>query len=347
MKKKPYLYFLALTALCSCGNNEPEFDATGTFEATEVTVSAQITGKIEAFNIVEGQQVTANAVLGAIDATQLRLKKQQLATQQSQLNAAKRQTSATQEQLNANRMAIDSRVLNLETQIASIQQQIDNQKKEKQRFSELLKDGAATRKQVEEIGYQISVLQKQLAATREQLASTNASLAEQSKGLGAQIEGLGAQNEGVDAQSQNINVQQSQLDEQISNTQIISPITGTILEKYMERGEFAITGKPLFKVADTKHMIMRAYITSEQLQKVRVGQRVKVFANYGNGERKEYPGTITWISSRSEFTPKTILTDDERADLVYAVKIAVNNDGYIKIGMYGEVKLLTSSAQSK
>lgn len=148
------------------------------------------------------------------------------------------------------------------------------------------KDGAATRKQVEEIGYQISVLQKQLAATREQLASTNASLAEQSKGLGAQIEGLGAQNEGVDAQSQNINVQQSQLDDQISNTQIISPITGTILEKYMERGEFAITGKPLFKVADTKHMIMRAYITSEQLQKVRVGQRVKVFANYGNGERE-------------------------------------------------------------
>jgi HlyD family secretion protein len=112
-----------------------------------------------------------------------------------------------------------------------------------------------------------------------------------------------------------------------------------VLEKYTEEGEFATIGKPLFKVADTRNMFLRAYITSQQLQKVKVGQHVTVMSDYGNGKRKSYNGTVTWISSRSEFTPKTILTDDERADLVYAVKIAVVNDGYIKIGMYGEVKL--------
>ena len=107
----------------------------------------------------------------------------------------------------------------------------------------------------------------------------------------------------------------------------------------MERGEFVAVGKPLFKMADTRKMFLRAYVTSSQLQDMKVGRRVKVFADYGDGQRKEYGGTVVWISSRSEFTPKTILTDDERADLVYAVKIAVESDGYIKIGMYGEVKL--------
>jgi HlyD family secretion protein len=111
------------------------------------------------------------------------------------------------------------------------------------------------------------------------------------------------------------------------------------LEKYVERGEFVTTGKPLFKVADTQDMFLRAYVTSAQLQTIKLGQQVKVFADYGDQQKKEYDGTIAWISSRSEFTPKTILTDDERADLVYAVKIAIRNDGYIKIGMYGEVKL--------
>jgi HlyD family secretion protein len=120
---------------------------------------------------------------------------------------------------------------------------------------------------------------------------------------------------------------------------VTAPTKGTVLEKYVEHGEFVTTGKPLFKVADTQDMFLRAYVTSAQLQTIKLGQQVKVFADYGDQQKKEYDGTIAWISSRSEFTPKTILTDDERADLVYAVKIAIRNDGYIKIGMYGEVKL--------
>lgn len=115
-------------------------------------------------------------------------------------------------------------------------------------------------------------------------------------------------------------------------------MTGAVIEKYVEAGEYVTVGKPLFKVADTRTMYLRAYVTSAQLQKVKVGQRVKVMSDYGGGKHQDYDGVVTWIASHAEFTPKTILTDDERADQVYAVKIAVKNDGYIKIGMYGEVK---------
>ena len=132
--------------------------------------------------------------------------------------------------------------------------------------------------------------------------------------------------------------QKRQIEEKINNTQVFSPLQGTVLEKYVEQGEFVSIGKPLFKVANTNKMFMRAYITSEQLRSIKVGQKATVFADYGSGQKKQYNGVVTWISSRSEFTPQTILTDDERADLVYAIKIQFINDGYAKIGMYGEVK---------
>ena len=313
-----------LLMLASCGKKEKEFDATGTFEATEVTVSAKSTGELEMFNITEGQTLEAGLQVGNIDITQLTLKKNELATASSQLNANK-------EQLRSNRRATDSRQLDLQKQVASIKQQIANAKNERQRFSELVKDGAVPRKQLDDINYQISVLEKQLAATTDQLAATNRSLAEQSAGIDAQISGL-------DAQQQGINVQQAQLDDQIANATVRTPIRGTVLEKYVEQGEFVSVGKPLFKMADVDDMFIRAYVTSAQLQGIKVGQQCKVFADYGDGQKKAYDGTVTWISSRSEFPPKTILTDDERADLVYAVKIAIHNDGYVKIGMYGQVK---------
>ena len=130
------------------------------------------------------------------------------------------------------------------------------------------------------------------------------------------------------------------MQDQLQKCHIKAPTAGTVLEKYVERGEFVATGKPLFKMADTEQMFIRAYVTSAQLKDIKVGQQAKVFADYGDGQKKEYEGTVAWISSRSEFTPKTILTDDERADLVYALKVAIKNDGYVKIGMYGEVKFI-------
>ena len=159
------------------------------------------------------------------------------------------------------------------------------------------------------------------------------------KQLDAQVSSLNHQLSTIDSQLSTVDVQVSQLRDQLRKCHILTPTKGTVLEKYVERGEFVAVGKPLFKMADTRNMYLRAYVTSAQLQNIRLGQQVKVFADYGDQQKKEYSGTIAWISSRSEFTPKTIVTDDERADLVYAIKVAVKNDGFVKIGMYGEVKL--------
>lgn len=332
MMKRIMLYAAVVALLAACGSRDKEFDATGTFEATEVTVSAKASGELTTLEVQEGQELTANAQVGKIDDTQLVLKKQQLETTRNQLGANKRQLGAT-------RNATTSKRLDLEKQVASIRQQIANARRERQRYTELLRDGAVPQKQVDEINYQISVLEKQLSATQDQIRSNNASLAEQGQGIDAQIEGINSQQAGID-------VQQSQLDDQIANTVIKTPITGTVLEKYVEQGEFVTAGKPLFKMADVRHIVMRAYVTSAQLQQVKVGQKVKVMADYGNKQLKEYDGTVTWISNQSEFTPKTIVTDDERADLVYAIKIAVDNsDGGIKMGMYGKVKFSSSVVQ--
>lgn len=138
-------------------------------------------------------------------------------------------------------------------------------------------------------------------------------------------------------QGNSVAIQIAQVDDQLNKCHILSPIDGTVLAKYAEAGELATVGKPLFKVGELDRMYLRAYITSEQLSSLKLGDEVRVYADYGNSERKEYSGVLTWISDRSEFTPKTILTKNERANLVYAVKIAIKNDGLLKIGMYGGV----------
>lgn len=336
--KKLLLLAIGILMVASCGKDKQDYDATGTFEATEITVSAESAGQLKTFNISEGQVLNNGVTVGQIDARQLTLKRNQLATNNEQLAATHGQLDANKRQLAANKQATSSRQLDLKKQVAAIRQQIVNQQRERQRFTELLKDGAVARKQVDDIDYQLQVLKKQLAATEEQIASQNAALADQNKGITAQMEGIDAQQAVVDAQQAGVRSQQAQIDDQIAHTFIKSPITGTVLEKYAEAGEFVAVGKPLFKVANMKRMFIRAYITSAQLKNIKLGQKVKVMADYGKGQKKTYNGVITWISSRSEFTPKTIVTDDERADLVYAIKIQFQNDGYVKIGMYGEVK---------
>ena len=205
-----------------------------------------------------------------------------------------------------------------ERQIAATRQQLAKARQDEQRYRELVADGAAPSKMLDDASSQVKVLQKQLEA---------------------QISAYKTQISTLNSQITTANVQVSQLRDQLRKCHIVTPTKGTVLEKYVERGEFVSVGKPLFKMADTENMYLRAYVTSAQLQNIQLGQQVKVFADYGDNQRKEYEGTISWISSRSEFTPKTILTDDERADLVYAIKVAVKNDGFVKIGMYGEVGL--------
>ena len=296
--KKIMICTAALTLLVSsCGSSDKEFDATGIFEATEVTVSAEATGRLMTFDVTEGSRVNADRQIGLIDTIQLQLKA---------------------EQVGATRESFANQRPNVQAQVAATRQQLVKAQLERTRTAALLKDGAATRKQMDDADNAVRVLKSQLEAQVSMLNNSTRSLNSQMSGA---------------------DIQRYQVLDQLKKCHITSPITGTVLEKYAERGEFAVIGKPLFKVADIDQMYLRAYITSAQLAKVKVGQRVKVFSDYGTDTRKSYDGTVTWISSRAEFTPKTILTDDERADLVYAVKIAVKNDGYIKIGMYGEVKL--------
>ena len=280
----------------SCTSNENSYDASGVFETTEVIVSAKGTGEIQVLNIEEGQEVSQNEIVGSIDTTQLSLKNRQLA---------------------ANQLATKDKMLDESRQVASLRQQIANLQREKKRFAALVASNAATQKQVDDINYQIEVLNRQLTASLEQLNSSNKSIANQIDGIRAQ---------------------RAQTSDQINNAMIISPITGSILTKYAERGEYATPGKPLFKVADLKAMKLRAYVTAPQLTTLKIGQKVTVYADYGEKESKAYQGTVEWISDKAEFTPKTIQTRDERANLVYAVKIAVKNDGLIKRGMYGNVK---------
>lgn len=221
-------------------------------------------------------------------------------------------------QLLTNTSAIKSGRVDIPRQIAAIKQQIATQKNEQKRFTNLVKANAANQKQLDDINAQILVLERQLTAQTELLENSNKNISEQSSGLEVQV---------------------AQINDQIQKSIISSPINGTILSKYAEQGELATQGRALFKIADIEHMFLRAYITASQLTQVKIGQAVKVYADFGEKEMKEYSGTITWISDKSEFTPKTIQTRDERANLVYAVKVAVKNDGYLKYGMYGELKL--------
>ena len=282
----------------ACGRDSEIYDASGSFEATEIIVSSEVGGKILEMNIEEGDSVEGGALLGQIDTVQLWLKKRQIL---------------------ATVRALEARRPELRKQIAAIEEQISVQTREKERVERLLKAGAATGKQLDDVNASISILTKQLDAQRSSLANTSGGLTEDASAL---------------------MIQADQLDDQLKRSRITSPITGTILTKYAEAGEVTGAGKPLFKIADMDRMILKAYITSDILTQVKQGQSVKVYADFGEEGSREYEGKIVWVSDKAEFTPKTIQTKDERANLVYAVKIAVKNDGYLKIGMYGGLSLL-------
>lgn len=293
---KRIVYIAAVVLAASCGT-EAEFDAQGTFEATEVVVSSEATGRILNFEIEEGMTIVANQAVGTIDSLQLHLQRKQLIAQQSAL--------------------LTSRP-DVKKQVASLREQIVKQKSELRRVENMLKDGAATKKQKDDIEAQIKILEGQLEATLSTLDKNTSTINNNSAALEAQI---------------------AALDDRISKCRIISPVDGTVLVKYAEAGELASVGKPLMKIADLDNIYLRAYFTSDQLAKVNLGDEVKVVADFGGEERYDYTGRVAWISSESEFTPKTIQTKDSRANLVYAVKIAVENDGRLKIGLAGEVVL--------
>lgn len=294
MKRIAYILPLFLMTACQ---EVAEYDAQGTFEATEVTLSAESNGKILHFDVNEGDVVQSGVVIGAIDSIQIFQQRKQLIAQQAAL--------------------LNSRP-DKEKQVAAIKQQIATANRELQRVESLLGDGAATSKQRDDIQSQINVLQDQLSATLSTLDKNTSSINNNATALEAQI---------------------AALDDMLSKCRIISPINGTVLVKYAQAGELATIGKPLMKVADLSQIYLRAYFTSDQLAHLNLGRKVTVTADFGADQRYDYKGKVVWISSESEFTPKTIQTKDTRANLVYAVKIAVKNDGRLKVGLAGEVKL--------
>lgn len=281
----------------ACSRDSGIYDASGSFETTEIIVSSEVGGKILELNINEGDLVEGGTVLGQIDTVQLWLKK--------------RQILATVRALEARRPQVGK-------QIAAIEEQISVQTTEKERVERLLKAGAATGKQLDDINASLSILNKQLDAQRSSLTNTSGGITEDAAALMIQVE---------------------QINDQLQRSRITSPIRGVILAKYAEVGEVTGAGRPIFKVADMEHMILKAYITSDILTMVKLGQTVKIFADFGADSSREYEGRIVWMSDKAEFTPKTIQTRSERDNLVYAVKIAVTNDGFLKLGMYGGVKL--------
>lgn len=297
MKDKSIIYSICLLLSLSACKKSQEFDASGNFEAIDVVLSAESAGKILMFDAEEGDTVHEGQILAVVDTTLLQFQKEQLMFQRSASDASRPDISL---------------------QLAASRRELEKQKNERTRIQNLLADGAATTKQLDDINSAIKILEDRISAQQSNLMSSTASINESASSVDMQIQ---------------------QIANRIAGCKIQSPIGGTLLTKYCEPGEYATPGKPLAKIANLDKMYLRAYFTSAQLSELQIGQTVTVIANFGGDNLYEYPGKITWISSESEFTPKNIQTQDSRSNLVYAVKIAVKNDGRLKIGGFGNVKL--------
>ncbi|HIZ33194.1 MAG TPA: HlyD family efflux transporter periplasmic adaptor subunit [Candidatus Bacteroides merdigallinarum] len=295
MKQTALLSALVIL-LAACRHSE-DYDATGIFEATTVTVSAETSGKLVSFAIDEGDSLLAGQQAALVDTTLLALQRKQLHSQQ---------------------LSTEKSSPDIAAQAAALRSQIAHQQNECDRIARLLADGAATQKQSDDANALLRTLHGQLEGLLSTLDKNRSSLTESASAL---------------------QYQQEQIEEQIRRSCITAPITGTVLQKYAEQGEYATPGRPLFRMANLDDIHLHCYFTASQLAHLRLGQEVTVIADFGGDEQYEYPGKIIWIAQESEFTPKSIQTQDSRANLVYAAKIAVKNDGRLKLGQYGEVRL--------
>jgi len=310
MKNQNYLLLFMLT-ITSCWQQKESYDATGTFESEEILVSSEIPGKIIQLTLNEGDTIGAGNVAAIMDTVQLQLQI---------------------EQLQSSIQALYGKTLNVMPQIKLIKDQLEVQKiqlsslqKEKTRFENLVKSDAATKKQLDDIISQMDVLMQQMNVSQQQLK--------------VQSNTTGTQNRSILSEQEPLEKRIAVLRDQIKRATILNPVNGTILTIYAKESEVVLPGKPIYKIADLKNMTLRAYVSGNQLSSIKLGQEVSIFTDNGGKKMKEYKGIITWISDKAEFTPKTIHTKEERVNLVYAIKVSVENDGYLKLGMYGEIRL--------
>lgn len=297
MKNAFYVLYatILLAVLAACSSNEPGYDATGSFEADEIIIAAEVPGIVQQMHTLEGSQVEAGEVVGWIDTTQLHLKKLQLLAQMAAVEARKPEASV---------------------QLAALYAQWQNAKQELERSKQLLAGKATSAKQVDDLTAQTEQLEKQYTAQLQQLQKSNKALAHDLEALHWQLK---------------------QLEEQLRQSVLVSPIKAVVIKQFVQRYEMVQPGKPLFKLADLRTLYLRVYLTADQLADIKLGQRVKVHSDNGEGGMLENEGKLVWVSEKAEFTPKSIQTKNERANQVYAAKIAVANDGRLKIGMYGQM----------
>ncbi|KXH84985.1 HlyD family secretion protein [Chryseobacterium kwangjuense] len=305
---KKTIEFLTVILLLTACTQKDDFDASGNFEADEVIVSAQQNGELISYTVQEGQNLKAGAQVGQLDVRSVELQKEQV---EASIATLKEKTVDSDDQSELVRR-----------QLAVQESQLAQQLRERTRTQNLVKADAATRKQLDDINAAIDQQKKQIEVTRQQLKLNTYT--------------INTQNRSILSEKSPLEKNAAQIQEQIDKGKIVNPVQGTVLVNYALQGEMQVMGKPLYKIADISTLDLKAYITGAQLSQIRLGQKVKVRIDQGEKQYRNYTGTITWISGKSEFSPKTIQTKDERANLVYAVKIRVKNDGYLKIGMYGE-----------
>lgn len=310
--KKIQIILAAAVVFNAC-KQEKGFDASGNFEADEVIVSSQQNGELLSYAVAEGQQLQDGQAVGQIDIKLAKLQKEQV---EASIAALDQKTSSSAEQ-----------DLLVNKQLAVYESQLKHQQHERTRTANLVKADAATQKQLDDIDANIDQIRKQITATKQQIAVNNSN--------------TNTHNRSILSEKAQMEKSAEQFQEQISRGQIINPISGVVLTNYALRGEMQTVGKPLYKIANIDTLNLKAYVTGNQLPEIRLGQKVSVKIDNGKDGFKAYSGKIIWISDKSEFTPKTIQTKDERANLVYAIKVQVKNDGFLKIGMYGEVAFLS------
>lgn len=321
---KKHIFILSIFALFSCNNSAESYDASGTFEADEILVTAKANGTILNLNLEEGQHLKRNEKVGEIDPKNVELQKEQVI---ATIDAMDQKTNSALPQI----QVLQSQISTQSANVSILQEQLQNAVRERNRTANLVAKDAATKKQLDDANGQIKVIQKQIAAAQSQLSVLQ-------QQISTTKENVSLQNRAILSERKPTQKKIEQIDEQLKNNSIESPISGMVLTQYLNQGEFATVGKPIFKIANLEVMTLKTFITGDQLPQIKIGQQVKVLLEAGEGKTKELPGTIYWISSKAEFTPKTIQTKNERANLVYAAKIHVKNDGYLKIGMYGDVK---------
>lgn len=313
-----------LIIIYGCNDVQDGMDASGVFESTEIIVSSEANGIIESFDAEEGDQLSIGDIAVVVDVSDMRIQKEQIdatieAIGDKKLNARPQIT------------VLDQQLIAADANLNVLRTKRDVLLKEEKRVQDLFAAKAATAKQVDDIEGQMNILDEQIEA-----AETNKVI------IRAQIKSakdqVAIQNRGISSEKKPLEKQKSLIENRMEKADVKVRVDGTLLSKYAYKGEFVNIGKPLFRMADLSTMYLRAYVDGNQLSQIKVGQDVKIYIDQDKDSYKEYNGTISWISNKAEFTPKSVQTKDERANLVYAIKVKVINDGYIKIGMYGEVR---------